>query len=85
MKEILRTAFTLGQQWVQDMNNDKEPINFNDWYNSDEVQQQLKILNLPDVVGRSEQLCACDNPEINDMRWACDKCGSDLDNRYKGA
>jgi len=44
MEELLRTAFTLGQQWVQDMNNDKEPINFNDWYKSDETQQQLKIL-----------------------------------------
>ena len=37
------------------------------------------------VVGQSEQLCTCKNPKINDMRWSCDKCDKDFDNRYKGA
>lgn len=45
MEELLRTAFTVGQQWVHDMYNDKEVVSFNEWYNSDEVQQQVKILN----------------------------------------
>lgn len=56
MEELLRQAFQLGQQWVQDMNNDKEPKNFNEWYASDEVQQQVKNCSIPAVVGRSEQL-----------------------------
>lgn len=60
MEELLRQAFQLGQQWVQDMNNDKEPKNFNEWYASDEVQQQVKNCSIPAVVGRSEQLI-CDN------------------------
>ena len=56
MEELLRLAFQLGQQWVQDMNNDKEPTNFNEWYASDEVQKQVKNCSIPDVVGQSEQL-----------------------------
>lgn len=60
MEELLRQAFQLGQQWVQDMNNDKEPENFNEWYASDEVQQQVKNCSIPAVVGQSEQLvCEC--------------------------
>lgn len=42
MEELLRQAFQLGQQWVQDMNDCKEPTNFNEWYASDEVQDQVK-------------------------------------------
>ena len=49
MKELLRTAFTVGQQWVHDMYNDKEVVSFKEWYNSDEVQEQVKILNKPVV------------------------------------
>lgn len=49
MEELLRQAFQLGQQWVQDMNNDKEPKNFNEWYASDEVQQQVKNCSIPAV------------------------------------
>ena len=44
-----------------------------------------KQLNIYGVVGQSEQLCTCKNPKINDMRWSCDKCDKDFDNRYKGA
>ena len=58
MEELLRQAFQLGQQWVQDMNNDKEPENFNEWYASDEVQQQVKNCSIPAVSGRSELLLA---------------------------
>lgn len=42
MEELLREAFQLGQQWLQDMNNDKEPLNFNDWFNSEETQEKIK-------------------------------------------
>lgn len=56
MEELLRQAFQLGQQWVQDMNNDKEPKNFNEWYDSDEVQQQVKNCSIPVVSGQ----CECD-------------------------
>ena len=56
MEELLRQAFQLGQQWVQDMNNDKEPKNFNEWYASDEVQQQVKNCSIP-VVSRQ---CECE-------------------------
>jgi len=37
MEDLLREVFKLGQQWVQDMNNGKESINFNTWYSSDET------------------------------------------------
>ena len=57
MEELLRTSFTLGQQWVQDMNNDKEPINFNDWYSSDEIQAQIKLLNLDFVINLNCEQC----------------------------
>lgn len=69
MEELLRQAFQLGQQWVQDMNNDKEPQNFNEWYASDEVQQQVKNCSIPAVSGRSEQLIdfAIKNGYIEDM------------------
>lgn len=74
MEELLRQAFQLGQQWVQDMNNDKEPMNFNEWYASDEVQQQVKNCSIPAVVGRSEQLvCDCTHTQ------ACKICASSKD------
>ena len=62
MEDLLREAFQLGQQWVQDMNNDQEPTDFNTWYNSDDTQERVKNCSIPAVVGRSEQL-------------VCDKCG----------
>lgn len=49
MEEILRQAFQLGQQWVQDMDNDKEPTSFNEWYASDEVQEVVKNCPIPAV------------------------------------
>jgi len=53
MEELLREAFTLGQQWVQDMNNDKDPINFNDWYNS---KKKMKFFNLLDIKKETKML-----------------------------
>ena len=47
------------------------------------LNKQKEQLNLSGVVGQSEQLCTCKNPKINDMRWSCDKCDKDFDNRYK--
>lgn len=58
MEELLRQAFQLGQQWVQDMNNDKEPTNFNQWYASNEVQEQVKNCSIPAVIS---SVCSCDN------------------------
>lgn len=77
MEELLRQAFQLGQQWVQDMNNDKEPKNFNEWYASDEVQQQVKNCSIPAVSGRSEQ-CAHESSKISDDAtcWVCSDCGA---------
>ena len=49
MEEILRQAFQLGQQWVQDMNNEKEPTSFNDWFNSKKTQEQVKNCSIPVV------------------------------------
>ena len=49
MEEILRQAFQLGQQWTHDINNENEPMNFNTWFNSDLVQNQVKKLNILDV------------------------------------
>lgn len=54
MEELLRQAFQLGQQWVQDMNNDKEPTNFNEWYASDEVQEQVNNCSISAV---SKSVC----------------------------
>ena len=42
LEDILREAFQNGRQWVQDSNNDKEPLSFNDWFNSEETQGKLK-------------------------------------------
>jgi hypothetical protein len=76
MEELLRQAFQLGQQWVQDMNNDKEPTNFNDWYASDEVQEQVKNCSIPAVSGLA---CKCGNQTFTHRHsnWiectACDK------------
>lgn len=39
IEELLRESFTIGQQWVKDIDDDKDPISFNDWYNSDEILQ----------------------------------------------
>lgn len=71
MEELLRQAFQLGQQWVQDINNDKEPKSFNEWYASDEVQQQVKNCSIPAVSGRSEQL-SCDTCVFNTHSWSED-------------
>jgi hypothetical protein len=43
-----------------------------------------KLLSPDNVVKTSVNLCECKDPEINDIRWACDKCGNDFNNRYKG-
>ena len=48
MEDLLREAFQLGQQWVQDTNNDKEPTNFNTWYRGEGTQKQLKNCSIPD-------------------------------------
>lgn len=64
MEDLLRQAFKLGQQWVQDMNNDKEPINFNKWYTSNEVQQQLKKCYIPIVSNGYCKWEVCDDGVI---------------------
>jgi len=33
MEELLREAFKLGQQWVKDIDNEKEPESFTEWFN----------------------------------------------------
>jgi len=33
MEELLREAFKLGQQWVKDINDEKEPESFTEWFN----------------------------------------------------
>lgn len=43
MEELLREAFKLGQQWVKDINDEKEPVSFTEWFS--------KQLILPDVSG----------------------------------
>lgn len=58
MEDLLREAFQLGQQWVQDMNNDQEPTDFNTWYNSDDTQGRVKNCSIPAVVNQREQLLA---------------------------
>lgn len=79
MEELLRQAFQLGQQWVQDMNNDKEPKNFNEWYASDEVQQQVKNCSIPAVSGRSEQCLHTERvwtiDPYDQKCFKCVKCG----------
>ena len=51
-----------------------------------EFQEALhEQCNIANVVGQSGQFCTCKKPDINDMRWACDKCGKDFDDRYQGA
>lgn len=33
MEKLLREAFKLGQQWVKDINDEKEPESFTEWFN----------------------------------------------------
>lgn len=42
MEDILREAFKLGQQWVKDMDDGKEPLSFNDWYKSNKINELEK-------------------------------------------
>jgi hypothetical protein len=58
MEDLLREAFQLGQQWVQDMSNDKEPTDFNSWYNSNETQEKVKNCSIPDAAKQSGE-CFC--------------------------
>ena len=53
MEDLLREAFQLGQQWVQDMDNDQEPTDFNTWYNSDDTQERVKNCSIPVVGNRT--------------------------------
>lgn len=86
MEELLRKAFQLGQQWVHDIeyNPEKEPTNFNEWFNSYEIQNQVKLFSQPAVSGRSEQLfCVCGNDrdignaiDENGVKY-CLHCGQD--------
>lgn len=68
MEELLRKAFQLGQQWVHDMNCDKELTNFNDWYASDEVQEQVKKCSVLVVVES-----ACDD-YVDGINMQCSRC-----------
>jgi len=34
LEEKMRSSFQAGQQWVQDVINDKVPISFNEWYST---------------------------------------------------
>jgi len=34
-----REAFQLGQQWVKDMEDDKAPLSFNDWWKENELKK----------------------------------------------
>lgn len=80
MEELLRQAFQLGQQWVQDINNDKEPKNFNEWYSSDEVQEQVKNCSIPAVM---ESVCSCSKGKgidhDEDGKAYCIDCGNYLE------
>ena len=72
MKELLKTAFIVGQQWVHDMYNDKEVVSFKEWYNSDEVQEQIKILNKPVVM---KSVCEHEKEPCLEPIDECVKCG----------
>jgi hypothetical protein len=83
MEDLLREAFQLGQQWVQDMNNDQEPTDFNTWYNSDDTQERVKNCSIPAVVGQSEQLKAFNCVNFEDEHGICkEQC--DYCKRVKG-
>jgi regulator of replication initiation timing len=76
MEDLLREAFQLGQQWVQDMSNEKQPTDFNSWYSSDKTQERVKNCSIPAIVGRSGQL-VCDSYYANNlsMQKECLNCG----------
>jgi len=52
MKELMELAFKTGKQSVWNLYNDENPIDFNKWYNSDEVQQQVEKNNIPNVIDK---------------------------------
>ena len=70
MKELLKTAFIVGQQWVHDMYNDKEVVSFQEQYNSDEVQEQIK--NKPVVM---KSVCEHEKEPCLEPIDECVKCG----------
>ena len=55
----------------------KAPLNFNDWFNAHETQQQVKKLNIDDV---SKCLHPFDELENTNNRIKCNKCNEWLTN-----
>jgi hypothetical protein len=80
MEELLRKAFQLGQQWVHDIeyNPEKEPTSFNDWFNSDEVQEQVKLFCQPDVSSAERKFCPFCKNEVSRMHISCKNCDAHL-------
>ncbi len=54
MELLLRQAFHAGQQWVHDIEFGNYVQNFNDWYNSEEIQKQ--ILEIRSEIYKENQL-----------------------------
>lgn len=76
MEELLKQAFQLGQQWVQDMNNDKEPTTFNEWYISDKVQIQVKNNSIHTARKSVCETFKCDNCGMVRSNDSCNICGN---------
>ena len=84
MEELLREAFKLGQQWVKDINDEKEPESFTDWFNKrkeaiDEtalIKHELELLSLPDVVDTEGECCesGCGWKHSHTNWWQCTVC-----------
>ena len=68
MEKLLREAFRLGQQWVKDINDEKEPVSFTEWFNN---QTKDKQLDSSSVVRFSE--CKC-NEDCKHLDCSVIKC-----------
>ena len=72
MKELLRKAFEAGKdkQWDIEWQMGRSKPGFEEWYKEHEIQ----ALNIPDVVGRSEQLfCDEHTPKVR-YDWQKGNC-----------
>jgi hypothetical protein len=86
MEDLLRQAFQLGQQWVQDVNNDKQPVNFNQWFNSSEIQKQINNILSPErklliALRNIEKCCNNNNPTHKEI-W-CIAYDAIMEETYK--
>jgi hypothetical protein len=77
MEDLLREAFQLGQQWLKDMEEDKDPISFNEWYNSkqDVIHNASSVLDVIKTIPQQRQVQYDLQRQLRELRVAANKLG----------